>query len=180
MTKENPPAPETGGQTNDVVSEAQNLRTEDAAGKSDEELRHFAVARLAEYLDIGASLVARCEHLAELPKGDRLGPIYAAARMMRANAQVAEALARVAHVEIRRRSIVERIQPRTPTPDELNSKLKKETEEQDSAFEELERRLDALAQAALASRIGERDGVGDEHEEEEVAPLVRRAEKNAG
>ena len=61
----------------------------------------------------------------------------------------------------------------------MNSKIKKETEEQDSALEELERRLDALAEAARSGRIGERDGLGDEHEEEEVAPLVRRPEGTA-
>jgi hypothetical protein len=151
MKKENPQAARKGGQTSAVVSEVQNPRTEDATGKSDEELRHFAVARLAEYLDIGASLVARCEHLAELPKGDRLGPIYAAARMMRANAQVASALARVAQVEIRRRSIVERIQPPDPRLAELNSK--NEVEKEDDAVAKLEERLNALLEADVKAGL---------------------------
>ena len=145
MKKENPQAARTGGQTSAVVPEEQNPRTEDATGKSDEELRHFAVARLAEHLDVGAGLVARCEHLANLPGGDRLGPLYAAARLMRANAQIASALARVAQVEIRRRSIVERIQPPDPRLAELNSK--NEVEKNDDAVAKLEERLDALLEA---------------------------------
>ena len=128
MTQENPQAPDTGGQTSAVVSEVQNPRTEDATGKSDEELRHFAVARLAEYLDIGAGLVERCEHLAELPAGDRLAPLFAAARLMHANANVARSFAQVAQVERRSRRIIERVQPAVPNLNDSNSTLENELE----------------------------------------------------
>jgi hypothetical protein len=130
MTKENPQAARTDGQTSDVVSEEQNLRTEDAAGKSDEELRHFAVARLAEYLDIGANLVQRCEHLAELPKGDRLAPLYAAARLMHANANVARSFAHVAQVERRQRTIIEHIQSPVLQMADSNSTLGNQLEQE--------------------------------------------------
>ena len=128
MKKKNPQAPNAGGQTSDVVPEVRNPRTEDATGKSDEELRHFAVARLAEYLDIGASLVQRCEHLAELPTGDRLAPLYAAARLMHANANVARSFAHVAQVERRQKTIIEHIQPRVLQMADSNSTLENELE----------------------------------------------------
>ena len=54
------------------------------------------------------------------------GPLYAAARLMQANARIAEALANVAQVERRRRSIHERIQAPDPKQAELNSHLQKE------------------------------------------------------
>ncbi|MGC9953585.1 MAG: hypothetical protein ABSD21_04835 [Rhizomicrobium sp.] len=151
--------------------------------RSDEEFRRLAAERLTEYLEMGASLMARCEHLAELPKGDRLGPLYAAARLMRANALVAQALANVVQVERRQRSIVERIQSPDPKIAELNSKIKMEGEE--DARERLERRLDALleqANAAYPGETNEGDGVGEpvEHEEEEIARLNRQAGENAG
>jgi hypothetical protein len=71
------------------------------------------------------SLAQLCEDLANKVKGDRLGPIYAAARVMRANAAVAEVLATVGGIERRRRSIVERIQPSDPKKAQLNSLLQK-------------------------------------------------------
>lgn len=116
---DDPQAPaDAGGQTS-----ASALRTESALEKSDEELRRLAVARLAEHLDIGSSLVARCEELAHASRGDRLGPLHAAARLMRANALVAQALANVAQVERRRRTIVEHIQPPGFKFADLNSTL---------------------------------------------------------
>jgi hypothetical protein len=122
------------------------LRTEDALAKSDEELRRMAVARLAEHLDIGSSLVTRCEELAQVHRGDRLGPLYAAARLMNANARVALALAQVGQVESRRRSIVERIQPPDPKIAELNSRFPTPEKNEDS-LAELERRIDRLIEA---------------------------------
>ena len=123
MKMDDPQAAHTGGQTSTVASEAQNLRTEDATGKSDEELRRHAVTRLAEHLDIGSGLAARCEHLADLPTGDRLAPINAAARLMHANASVARAFAQVAQVERRQRTIIEHIQPLVPKKADSNSTL---------------------------------------------------------
>ncbi|MGZ5937797.1 MAG: hypothetical protein ACXWLK_10425 [Rhizomicrobium sp.] len=105
----------------------------------DDALRRLAVERLADHLDIGASLIERCETLAFAQRGDRLGPIYAAARLMRAQAHVADALAHVAQVERRRRSIVERIQPVPPKPGDLIPKLTRE-----EALASMQQKLDRL------------------------------------
>ncbi len=121
MIKDIPQAAGQDGHKSAVASKAQEARTEDANGKSDEELRHFVAARLAEQVDIGCSFTERCEHLADLPKRDRLAAIYAAARMMRANAFVAQAFAQVAQVERRQKTIVERIQPFVLKTADLNS-----------------------------------------------------------
>ena len=121
MTKDNPQAP--AGQTSAVVPEE-----EPSAARSDEEFRRLAAERLTEYLEMGASLIARCEHLAELPKGDRLGPLYAAARLMRANALVAQVLANVAQVERRSRRIIEHVQPSVPNLNDSNSILENSLE----------------------------------------------------
>ena len=124
MTEDNPQAPaDAGGQMS-----AAGQRTESALDKSDEELRRLAVARLAEHLDIGSSLVARCEHLAELPKGDGLAPLYAAARLMHANAHIARSFAQVAQVERRQRTIIEHIQPAVLKMADSNSTLENELE----------------------------------------------------
>ena len=123
MNKESPQAARTDGQTSAVASEAQNPLTENSPENSDEELRRFAVARLADHLEMGVSLVARCEHFAELPKGDRVNPLFAAARLMNANANVARAFAQVAQVERRQRTIIERIQPPAPQNADSNSTL---------------------------------------------------------
>ncbi|HEY0299844.1 MAG TPA: hypothetical protein VGC36_00810 [Rhizomicrobium sp.] len=92
------------------------------AENPDEALRRLAAARLAEYLDIGVGLAARCTELASGKSRDKLGPITAAARLFNANARVAQALALVAQVERRQRTIVERIQPPDRKILELNSK----------------------------------------------------------
>jgi hypothetical protein len=158
MTMDSALAAGQGGTTNDETSEAHksvqaqptnaaDLRTDDALSKSDEDLRRMAVARLAEHLDIGSSLVLRCEQLANATRGDRLGPLYAAAKLMGSNARVAQALAHVAQVETRRRSIVERIEPLGRQKGELNWGSPPPSEE-DTSLDELERRLQALAKAA--------------------------------
>ena len=92
---------------------------EDAA--SDDALRRRAAECMADQLEIAGGLIARCEHLAALPKGDRLKPIYAAARLLQSNARVAQALAQLAQVEQRRRTIVEHIQPPAPVLKHSNS-----------------------------------------------------------
>ena len=120
------------------------------APPTEDELRRLAVERLAEHMQIGASLIARCEQLAMAQRGDRLAPIYAAARLMRAQAHGADALAHVAQVERRRRSIVERIQPAQPTKDELIQEIEKERAAKSAnAREELEDRLDRLLQTEI-------------------------------
>jgi hypothetical protein len=161
MTKENPQAPDTGGQTSDVVSE-----DEQSAARSDEELRRLAAERLSEHLEMGASLVARAEHLAELPKGDRLGPLYAAARLMRANALVAQTLANVVQVERRQRSIVEHIQPPDPKVVELNARLQKEEGDSESRLK-IYRRMNEIVEQAVRARTG------DAQAEDRVAFLIK-------
>ena len=128
MKKENPQAAPTDGQASAVASEAQNPQTETSPENTDEELRRFAVARLADHLEMGVSLVARCEHFAELPKGDRLNPLFAAARLMNANANVAKAFAQVAQVDRRQRTIIERVQPPAAQNTDSNSTLEYDLE----------------------------------------------------
>jgi len=88
-----------------------------------EDLRRFAAERLADHLQIGVELAGRCEHLSAVAKSDKVAPLYAAARLMKANATVAKVLGEYINLEPRRRLIVERIQ----TPDakmiELNSRF---------------------------------------------------------
>jgi hypothetical protein len=126
MTEENPQAAGQGGQKSVGASDLQlgdagELRTEEALDKSDEELRRLVAARLAEQVDIGSSLIARCEHLASLPKGNRVAPLHAAARLVQADARAAQAFAQVAQLERRSRRIVERVQPVAPKNADLNS-----------------------------------------------------------
>ncbi len=103
-----------------------NTSNTSTPAEAEEDLRRRAVERLGDHLEIGISLAEHCEMLAGKLKGDRLGPVYAAARLMRANAAVAEALATLAQIERRRRSIVERIQTPNPKKAELNSRLQEE------------------------------------------------------
>jgi hypothetical protein len=158
MTKDNPQAPDAGGQTSAVVPEEEP--------RSDEELRRLAAERLTEHLEMGASLVARCEHLAELPRGDRLGPLYAAARLMRANAFVAQALANVVQVERRKRSIIERIQPPDPKTAELNARLQKQEMDSESKLK-IWRRMNEIVEQAVRARTG------DAQAEDRVADLIK-------
>ncbi|HUO89015.1 MAG TPA: hypothetical protein VMU08_07565 [Rhizomicrobium sp.] len=92
---------------------------------ADEALRRVALEHLAEQLDMGVRLVGRCRTLASVNRGDRLGPLSAAARLMNSGARVAQALAHVGLVERRHRSIIERIQPPRTEEDELNSQKRK-------------------------------------------------------
>lgn len=107
MTTLDPPAP-----SHPPVPPAEN---------PDEALRRLAGKRLAEYLDIGVGLATECQRLASARKRDHLGPITAAARLFNSNARVAQALASVAQVERRQRTIIERIQLPKPDTAELNS-----------------------------------------------------------
>ncbi len=179
---DDPQAPDTGGQTVVVASE---LRPDSGlAPATDEELRRLAVMRLSEHLEVGATLVGRCEQLAMAHRGDRLGPLYAAARLMRANALVAQALAHVAQVEYRQRSIVERIQPPDPKLAELNSRLQREEGGSEVKLK-FWRRVDELVEQSIRARSGETqedDRVADlvKHEEEELVRIKNeRAEVGA-
>jgi hypothetical protein len=158
-------AEEKGGLTNPATP------GDDPPPPTDEELRRFAAGRLADHLQIGVDLAQRCELLSLKAKGDKLGPLYAAARLMQANARVAEALANVAQVERRRRSIHERIQAPDPKQAELNSSLQKE---KITAEERLKiwNRMNEHVEQSIRARMGE-EGADDS-----VSRLIREEEKN--
>jgi hypothetical protein len=122
----------------------------------DEVHRQSAAHELAGYLQRGGAMLARCEALSKAARGDRLGPVYAAARLMNANAQVARALAHVALVESRRRTIIETVQPPAPKNTELNSRFPSPQDE-DATLAELERRIDALAVAGRHEKERQED-----------------------
>lgn len=116
----------------------------------DETYRQNAAAELAAYLAEGRAMLARCTVLARAKRGDRLGPIHAAARLMNANAQVAKALAHVALVERRTRTIVHTIQPPAPKNDELNSRFPHESDDELRAG--LQREFNAILRAEAKER----------------------------
>jgi len=118
MSKDDPQAPAKAGGQQSFAD-----RDKDAVAMSDDELRHHGAARLAEHLDITTELVERCNHLAGMREGDRVSPIYAAARLMQADAQIAKALGYVTQAEIRRRTIVEHIQLPVAKTADLNCSL---------------------------------------------------------
>ncbi len=121
----------------------------------DEAHRQAAMEELAGYLARGTALLDRCQVMASAKRGNRLGPIFAAARLLNANAQVARVLAQVALVERRSRTIVETVQPSKPTEAELNALWCAEAAEKDDARAKLERRLDELLAAAQAQTAKE-------------------------
>ena len=124
-----------------------------APQSQDEVHRQSAVEELAGYLAKAGAMLDRCEAMSKAARGDRLGPVYAAARLMNANAQVARALAHVALVESRRRMIIETIQSPPPKNAELNSRFPSPEGEEDrpknndGALAELKRRINSLAKA---------------------------------
>ncbi len=100
-----------------MMTSADSELAQTRVAPTDDALRRLAGERLAQHLALGAVLVARCEQLALASRGDRLGPLMAAARLMQANAKVAETLAHVALVERRQRSIIEHnqaVEPKKP------------------------------------------------------------------
>ncbi len=121
----------------------------------DEALRIVTAERLAAQLDRGMRLIARCEDLASARRGDRIGAINAAARVMRANADAAGAFARVAQVEMRQRSIVEKIQEGNSRSGQLKSKFPPPPSDAEVRAE-LTRKLVGLAEGAGA-KSGEAD-----------------------
>lgn len=118
----------------------------------DERLRQDAVETLAATLADSATLLAGCKAMARAKRGDRLGPIYAAARLMNAHAQVARALALVGLVEHRSRTIVETIQTPDPKIAELNSRFASHEDDEDM-------------RAALQRRFAQVWHQGDEEQE---------------
>jgi hypothetical protein len=122
----------------------------------DEVHRQNAVEELAGYLTQSREMLARCNTLSKATRGDRIGPLNAAARLMTANAQVAKALAHVALLESRHRTIVETVQSPKPEKPDLNSRLPAPLSDAET-MAEMERRLDLLAEEHDRRRALQKD-----------------------
>ncbi len=136
----------------------------------DEALRQGAAVRLVGQLDLADELAGRCELLAATGKGDRTKAIFAGARLMTASAQAARALALLANVETRRRSIVETVQRPDPKIAELNA----QNENRRIGEEEMlrvYRRMNEIVEDSVQARL-KSDGGADT-----LAWLIRRQER---
>jgi len=89
----------------------------------DDAYRQIAIEELALHLSRGSALLQRCDEMSREYRSDQVGAVHAAARLMNANAQLAKALAQLALVERRSRTIVETIQRPDPKNAGLNSIL---------------------------------------------------------
>ena len=117
-----------------------------------DDLRRDAMRHLLDHLESGSSLILRCEDLTSQP-GDRVGPINAAARVLLANAKVADALARISQVEQRKRSVVLHLQDDRPTREELIREIEEEKRQSgEDPIARLERRLDEIREREEAAR----------------------------
>ena len=165
MTEETPQAAGNGSQTNPAESFDQP-----APPRTDDELRRYAVEQLAEHLTIGVDLAARCQNLSLRSESDKVGPINAAARLMQANARIAEALASVAQVERRRRTIVEVPQKVDKKKAELNSYFQKQ-------------KMNAETERKIWNRMNEhvensiRARMGDKSAEDRIAYVLNANQK---
>jgi len=155
MSEETPQAAGKDGQTNQAV-----FSDQPAPPRTDDELRRYAAEQLAEHLTIGVDLAARCQNLSLRAESDKVGPINAAARLMQANARIAEALATFAQIERRRRTITERIQPPDKKKDELNStfdpiKRAQANLRKAETGEKLYRRINDMCNETIRARMGD-------------------------
>lgn len=117
-----------------------------------DDLRRDAMRHLLDHLESGSSLILRCEDLTSQP-GDRVGSINAAARVLLANAKVADALARISQVEQRKRSVVLHLQDDRPTREELIREIEEEKAQSgEDAVAVLERRLDQILEREKAAK----------------------------
>lgn len=130
--------------TDDALAAGQDGTVSVLAPQTQDEIyRQAAVQELADHLAKGKALLMRCQSLANAARGDRLGPLYAAARMLNADANVARAFAQVALVERRTRTIVETIQQPVPENPDLIS-----ASQTAKMREELEREIASIVSAA--------------------------------
>lgn len=139
------PNPEDPPQDARAVAHARAI-TPAAPAAKDDAYRQVTVQDLALALTRSDALLARCQAMAEVANVDQFGPIHAAARLMTAQAQVAKALAQVAQVERRSRTIIETVQRPDPENAGLNSIL---TQGQKSSPEQRAKIRDALERALL-------------------------------
>ena len=138
---------------------------------SDDTLRRAAVQHLADEVEIGSSLLARCEEFALKSRNTHLAPMHAAARLMQANAKLADSLSNVAQVERRRRSIVERIEPIDPKQRELNERKKQNLVVANMRMK-IWRRMDERIEQSIRARTG------DTSVSDSVARLIKQEEEN--
>src|SRR5689334_16597233 len=118
-----------------------------------DDLRRDAMRHLLDHLESGSSLVLRCEDLVASQPGDRTGPINAAARVLLANAKVADALARISQVEQRKRSVVLHLQDDRPTREELIREMEEENRQSgEDPIAKLERRLNEILEREEAAK----------------------------
>jgi hypothetical protein len=132
MTMDNALAAGQGGSqivpTNPAKQEVEPAPHAETAPQShgtrpDDAYRRFAVEELALHLARGSALLERCEQMSKEDRADQVGAVHAAARLMSANAQLAKALAQLALVERRSRTIVETIQRPDPEIAGLNARF---------------------------------------------------------
>jgi len=88
---------------------------------SDDDYRRAGAAKLTRLLDESCAMLLQC-YLRARQSDEDMQPVYAAARLLNANARIAQSLANLAQVEQRRRTIIERVQTPDPKRAELNSK----------------------------------------------------------
>lgn len=116
--------------------------------------RQDAVRHLVDYLESGTALVARCEELAQSQPNDMFGAMSAAARLMQANARVAEALSRIVPAEQRRRSVVLHITDDRPTREELIREIEAENAQAgEDVVKKLEDRLRRILEREQAAKV---------------------------
>ena len=105
---------------------ANNTNTNEPAGTTRQvALRQIVAEQLAQHLATSELLLDRCTEIANTFGTDKIGALNAAARLLRAQAELAESIGRFSGVEQRQRTIVERIQ--THLPAELIPKKKSTT-----------------------------------------------------
>jgi hypothetical protein len=140
------PRPEETAPPQNALSTARAIAPAAPVAARDDAYRQVTVQDLALALMRSNTLLERCEEMAEVANFDQLGPIHAAARLMNAQAQVAKALAQVAQVERRRRTIIETIQRPDPENAGLNSIF---SQGQNSSPEQRAKIRDVLERALL-------------------------------
>ena len=94
---------------------ANNTNTNEPAGTTRQvALRQIVAEQLAQHLATSELLLDRCTEIANTFGTDKIGALNAAARLLRAQAELAESIGRFSGVEQRQRTIVERIQTHLP------------------------------------------------------------------
>jgi hypothetical protein len=147
----------------------------------DERLRRRAAELLAGHLALGGEFIGFCKQLSQDAKVDKTASIYAAARLMRASAHLADAFATVAQIERRRRTIVERIERGNLKQQELIAKKEDELHAA-KTVERVYRRMNEHIEQSIKARLGEEGGYDSvarlvEHEGETVARLEREVDE---